>query len=200
MTITYLLDDSLYINMTNRCTNACSFCVRSKKDSMGDADSLWFTDAEPSKEEILKDILQRDLKKYKEIVFCGYGEPLMRFDDVLWICKILKKEGAPPIRINTNGLSDIITGRDTACELSGVADTVSISLNAPNAARYDEICASCYGEDAFDAMIHFARRCVECKIPNVVLSVVDILSQKEIEDCRKIAEDIGALFRVRCEI
>lgn len=200
MTITYRIEDSLYLNITNRCTNACSFCIRTGRDTMGDGESLWLDGTEPSREEIWADILRRGIGNYREIVFCGYGEPLMRFDDVLWLCGRLKKAGAPLVRINTNGHADLITGRDTASALAGLVDIISISLNARDAGQYQALCSSVYGERAFDAVLMFARRCIEAGIPQVVLSVLDILPKEDIEACRKIADSIGAGFRVRSKM
>lgn len=197
MTITYCIGESLYINVTNRCTNACSFCIRASRDAVGDGDSLWFDGPEPSKEEIWADIVRRRPKNYKEIVFCGFGEPLTRFDDVIWICRKLKEAGSPPVRVNTNGHAALITGRDAAAELKGLVDAVSISLNAKDAAQYAELCRPVFGEAAYGAVLDFAQRCVEVGIPSVTLTVLDFLPAGDIEACRKMAEKIGARFRVR---
>jgi len=197
MTITYRIGDSLYINMTNRCTNACGFCIRERRDTMGDGGSLWFDGPEPSKEEIWADIMRRSPENFKQVVFCGFGEPLMRFDDVLWLCRRLKEAGAPPVRINTNGHAALITGRDAAAELKGLVEAVSISLNAKNAAQYAKLCRPSFGEAAYDAVLDFARRCVEVGIPSVTLTVLDFLPAEDIEACREIAAKIGAHFRVR---
>ena len=115
MTITYQYHDALYVNLTNRCPNACDFCLRTHGDKVGDSGSLWL-EREPSKEEIWEDIEKRDLSKYRELVFCGYGEPACRLDDMLWICRQVRAVSGIKIRVNTNGLSDLINGRDTAPE------------------------------------------------------------------------------------
>ena len=129
MTITYTVGDSLYVNSTNRCSNSCEFCVRSHGEELyGD---LWL-DREPTKEEMLADIEKRNLSDYKELVFCGYGEPTERLDDILWVCRELKKKYTIPTRINTNGHADLINKRDTAPEFEGCFDVVSISLNTAN--------------------------------------------------------------------
>lgn len=103
MTLTYRLGNALYINLTNKCTNACSFCIRLGGDTVGDSGSLWL-EREPDKEEVLADIFRRDLSEFQELVFCGYGEPMMRLDDLVWIAAQVKRK-APnlPIRVNTNG-------------------------------------------------------------------------------------------------
>lgn len=194
MTITYRLGDSLYVNMTNRCSNRCDFCIRNYGDGVGDSENLWL-DREPTVDETVQDIL-KNVSGCKELVFCGYGEPLMRLDDVIAVIKAVKPKIGIPIRINTNGQADLIHGRQTAKDLEGLVDTVSISLNAPNAKEYEEICHSDYGEKAYVAMLKFAADCKKY-IPNVAFSVVDVMDQDDIEKCRKIAEDIGVKFRVR---
>lgn len=196
MTLTYRIGDSLYINLTNQCTNACSFCIRLGGDSVGGSDSLWL-EREPEKEEVLKDIFRHDLSELKELVFCGYGEPMMRLDDLVWIAAQVK-HSAPqlPIRINTNGQAELFYGPDAAARLQGVVDVVSISLNAPNARQYDEMCHSVYGEQAFPALLRFAQKCKDY-IPTVILSVVDVMDGDDIEKCREIAKEIGVALRVR---
>ena len=199
MTITYELQDSLYVNITNRCSNACDFCVRSKKDSVNGKDDLWL-DREPTVDEIKSDFEKRDLFKYNEIVFCGYGEPLIRFKDVIAISRWLKSEFKDiQIRINTNGQANLIHKRDVTPDMKGLIDTVSISLNAKNAAEYQAICHSAFGENAFDGLLEFARR-AKGHINRVILSVVDIMPPDDIEACRRIADDCGVDFRVRAYI
>jgi radical SAM enzyme (TIGR04100 family) len=198
MVITYTIGDSLYVNVTNQCTNSCEFCIRNNGDSVGDAQSLWL-EKEPSKEEILMDILSRDLYAFNELVFCGYGEPLCRHDDIVFICQKVKEASSIKIRINTNGHADLINGRSTAQELAGLIDIISISLNAADAKSYQSICHSDFGEDAFKAVLDYTADCMKY-IPKVMLTVVDVISPAEIERCRIIAEGIGAEFRVRTMI
>ncbi len=197
MTITYEFEDSLYVNMTNRCSNACSFCVRSKHDSINGTDYMWL-DREPTLDEIKADFEKRDLSAYRSVVFCGYGEPLMRFDDCMAIAKWIKeKMPEMPIRINTNGQASLIAGRDVTPEMEGLIDCVSISLNAANAKRYDELCHSEYGEAAFDALLDFAVRAKKY-VPKVVLSVVNHdITAEELDECRRIASDRGVTLRIR---
>lgn len=142
--------------------------------------------------------MQRDLSKYDQIVFCGYGEPTERFDDLIEVAKWLKSINPDmPIRINTNGQANLICGRDVTPEMKGVIDTLSISLNAPRADEYQELCRSRYGEDAFDALQKFASLAKKY-VDNVVFSVVDkTMPDEDIEACRKIAENCGVSFRVR---
>lgn len=194
MTITYRLEDSLYVNMTNRCSNRCEFCIRNFGDGIGDSGDLWL-DHEPTVDEVVSDIMKNAVGCH-EIVFCGYGEPLMRLDDIIAVIKKVKPTLNLPMRINTNGQADLIHGRETANELAGLVDTVSISLNAPDAQSYDSICHSDYGEKAFDALIKYAGDCKKY-VPNVVFSVVDVMPPNDIEKCRLIAQQTGVSFRVR---
>ncbi|MCX7714571.1 MAG: TatD family nuclease-associated radical SAM protein [Clostridia bacterium] len=194
ITITYPIGNKLYVNVTNRCTNRCKFCIRYTPSGIGNAD-LWLI-REPTVQEIISDILKADLKKYNELVFCGYGEPLIRFDDVMAVCRAIKKESDIKIRINTNGHANRIAGRDVTPEMNGLVDVVSISLNAKNAKEYQDICVCEFGEDGFFEMLDFAKKAKKY-VPEVILSVVDVLSKKDIEECAKIAEDVGVDFRVR---
>ena len=196
MTITYELGNSLYVNITNRCSNACSFCVRNKHDTVNGKDNLWL-DHEPAVDEIKADFEKRDLSEYDAVVFCGYGEPMMRADVVIEIAKWLKKNHPDiKIRINTNGQANMIYKRDITPQLEGIIDCVSISLNAENAEKYQKLCISEFGEEAYAGLLEFARLAKQ-HVPKVVLSVVDIMKPEEIEQCRKVAEDCGVTFRVR---
>lgn len=194
--IIYGFENGLYVNMTNRCTNSCTFCIRGNGDCVGDSKSLWLEE-EPKREEIWEEIKSRKAENYKELVFCGYGEPLLRLNDVIYISEKMKANYKIPIRINTNGQIEYILKRPVAQEFKGLIDCVSISLNAPNAKRYNELCKPEL-EGAFEAVIDFARNC-KTYVPKVILSVIgDILTPEEIQICRKIAEDeIGVNFKIR---
>ena len=189
----YTVDDNIYINLTNRCSNRCEFCVRYyDKPIYGD---LWIKD-EPSAETVIE-ILEKDykLKDYGEVVFCGYGEPTYRFDAIEKICDYVHSKGGVT-RINTNGQANEILGQDISRRISKCIDTINISLNATDAVKYDKICHSDYGERAFDIMLDFARKCVNHGA-NVVLSVVDVIGKEEIDKAREIAKSVGAKLRVR---
>ena len=193
MTVTYRVGSGLYINITNQCSNQCGFCIRNYCDSVGDTDSLWL-EREPSREEILRDLLRHNLANYSEIVFCGFGEPTERLDDLLWLCERLKKMDCPPIRINTNGQASMIAGYDTAPKLAGLVDKLSISLNAAGAEEYYALCKPSFGIEAYQGMLDFAKE-ARGYVPEVVLSVVG--GTTDIEACRKIAEELGLPLRVR---
>ena len=195
MTITYPIGDNLYVNVTNRCTNRCDFCIRKNGDSVGGSGSLWL-EREPTVGEIVDDIKRRGPENYRQLVFCGYGEPMMRLDDIIAVIKELRKSSDIPVRINTNGQADLIFGKPTAQMLADLVDTVSISLNDSAAGRYDAVCHSVYGKAAFDAVVKYGEDCKKY-VPNVVFSVVDVIPPEEIEECRRIAERTGVTLRVR---
>jgi len=195
MTITYEVGNSLYLNITNRCSNHCTFCVRNTSDGVGNGLNLWL-EKEPTVDEVLEDIQKRTISEYKEFVFCGYGEPMMRTDDLIEICKKLKASYTILIRINTNGQANLIYGQDITPLLEGWVDSVSISLNAKDRQEYQALCLSDFGDTAFEGMLDFAAKCKKY-VSNVALTVVDIISSEDIQACRLIAESIGVEFRVR---
>lgn len=199
MTVTYEIGNSLYLNITNRCSNRCDFCIRNNGDSAYGSTSLWLAH-EPTEDEIFYAVADLDMQRYDEVVFCGYGEPTERLDTLLSVAKKLKEKYGCKIRVNTNGQSDLIFGKETASLFAGAVDTLSISLNAPNAEAYQRVCHSEYGTAAFNAMLKFASQAKQY-VPDVVFSVVDTaLSDTEIEQCRKIADKVGAALRVRAYI
>ena len=190
----YEFGGSLYINLTNKCPNDCEFCVRNIRNGIGE-DDLRLT-REPNFEDIKEDLSLYPLKKYGEIVFCGYGEPLCALSVLSQVAPYIKRLGLKT-RLNTNGLGGLWNKRkDIPMLISKYIDSVSISLNASNRELYQEICRSIYGEDAFDAMIEFAKGCIENGI-DTTLTVVDFIGEEEIECCRILAEQLGAKYRVR---
>ena len=196
MTITYPVHNGIYVNMTNRCPCACTFCLRKQSDHVYGSDSLWL-EREPTVEEVCESIDKWDLSKYSEIVFCGYGEPTMRLDDLLKVAAYIKSKSNIPLRINTNGLADLIAGETVAHKLEGLIDTVSVSLNATNKEDYFKLVRPKFGIDSYDAMLSFTKECTKY-VPNVIMTVVDeVTSKEEQEKSREICESIGAKLRVR---
>jgi len=190
--ISYVLGESLYLNITNRCTNDCEFCIRQKAPGVGGY-NLWL-EKEPTTKEIIEAI--GDPTSYKEVVFCGYGEPMMRLQVVIDVAKYLKKTYPNvPIRVNTNGQANIIYGEDITPQLAGLIDVISISLNAENAGKYNEICHPEYGEEAFYSILEFTRKC-KSHIPRVIVTVVDIPGI-DVAKFNKLAEELGVEFRIR---
>ena len=195
MTITYIVDSALYVNVTNRCTNNCEFCIRKNGDGAYGSDSLWL-EREPTEEEILDSVFARDLSVFSEIVFCGYGEPSIRLDVCRSVALKIKERAEIPVRMNTNGHSTLYHGYDTAHLYKDAFDCVSISLNTPSADRYDEICKPLKA-GSYQAMLDFAHRVKEF-VPTVILSVVrDFLTEAELEECKRISTDLGVTLKVR---
>ncbi len=188
--IAYTIRNSLYINLTNRCSNLCDFCMREtypvvKGHHLG-------LKKEPSAEEVIQAI--GDPAGYGEVVFCGYGEPTERLDVLLTVARFLKSKGKR-VRLDTNGHGDLINGRPIAHELKGLVDTICISLNADTGRQYEEICKPVFGAKAYPALIRFIKD-AKLSIPNVLVSIVDVPGV-DVEKCRKIAEELGVDFRVR---
>lgn len=196
MVILYQVHNNLYVNITNRCPCACTFCLRQTRDEMNNSGSLWL-EREPSVAEVKAEFDKFDMSKYDEVVFCGFGEPTERLDDMLEICGFIKEKFAKPIRVNTNGLADLIHGRNTAPEFKGLVDTISISLNTPNPERYLELTRSKFGIQSFDAMVKFAEN-VKKYVGTVVLSTVSTtLTETEEKECAAICNRIGVTYRIR---
>lgn len=193
----YEYGGGLYANLTNRCPCRCEFCIRDMVGALGDADSLWLR-REPNLDEIKELLREWDLKQFYELVFCGYGEPTERLSDLLETAR-LAKELCPSIRIriNTNGLSDLINKRDTTEDLRGIIDAVSVSLNAKGPEEYLALCHPRFGIGAFDAIIDYTRRVKEV-VPDVTMSIVGgTIPRQDEGPCRNIAESLGVKFRIR---
>ena len=196
MTITYPVKNGIYVNMTNRCPCACTFCLRHNSDSVYGSEPLWL-DREPTVEEVITSIDEWKLEDYDEVVFCGYGEPTERLFDLLEVAKYIKSKSDIKTRINTNGLADLIWNEPTAQKLSGLIDTVSVSLNATNKEDYFKVVRPKFGEESFDAMLKFTKDCTKY-VPNVVMTVVDVVTSKEEQEkSRQICESLGATLRIR---
>ena len=195
MTIFYPIGESLYVNLTNKCPCRCVFCVREEHETVGNNNSLWL-DHDPSMEEIKADLERFNLADYEEVVFCGFGEPMMRMDDLIETAKYIKSKKDIKTRINTNGLGDLIHEKNTAECIKDCIDSVSISLNAPDKESYCRVTRPKFGEQSFEAMLKFAEECRDCGI-NIAFSVVDEITPEEIEKSRELAESLGVKLRVR---
>lgn len=199
--IAYQIRNSLYLNITNRCTNYCTFCAkhvpagfkRGFKSYTVKGHYLRLKE-EPAFQDVIRAVGDRPAEKYNEIVFCGFGEPLIRLDLVKEAGLFLKKQGCK-IRIDTDGLANLVHGRNILPELKFV-DTISVSLNAPDSETYQRLVKTPYGDKAFPAIVWFLKEAKKY-IPKVVATVVAVPGL-DIETCRKLAEDeIGVAFRVR---
>lgn len=199
--LVYFLGQKAYINITNACTNACKFCVRDIKDDVKGA-NLWLDVQNVKADEVIQQIKNSAQKVLEggEIVFCGYGEPLIKFEEVKKICQYVRKEMPElKIRINTNGHGNFVNKKNIVPELKGLVDNISISLNAQNEELYNKISQPKF-DGAYEAMLDFARECVKCDI-DTTMSVVSKFREDEykldIEKCEQIAHSIGAKFRNR---
>lgn len=196
MVILYEVYENLYVNMTNKCPCSCTFCLRQTRNEMNHSGSLWL-EREPSVAEVIAEFDKFDMSKYKELVFCGFGEPTERLEDMLQVAAYVKKNYPIPIRVNTNGLVDLIHGKDTAEMFKGLVDTISISLNTPDKEEYLKLTRSKFGIESHDAMLRFAGN-VSKYVPNVILSTVETTITKEEESkCREICKRLGVTYRIR---
>lgn len=186
---------NVYVNLTNKCSCSCTFCLRNTKE-MNQTNSLWL-DREPTYDEIISEFEKYDITKFNEIIFCGFGEPTMALDTLLRVAEYVKNRSAnTPIRINSNGLGDLVHEKEIAPLFKGLIDTISISLNASNAEEFVRLTRNKYGLESYDAMLKFAVKC-KSSIPNVVMTVVDCIGQKEIDACQAVCDKIGVHLRVR---
>lgn len=196
MEILYKVHNNLYINLTNRCPYSCTFCLRQKMDKVGESDTLWLL-REPTAEEVIEEFKKWDVDSFDEIVFCGFGEPTEAFDVLKKVAEFIKSKYNKLIRLNTNGVGNLINQRNIAPELKGLIDKVSISLNNPDPEEYAKLVRSKYGEKSFQEMINFAKECKKY-VPNVVMSTVDTtISHEEEKKCKEICDEVGAVYRIR---
>ena len=189
-TYTYTIGNKIYVNLTNRCSNDCEFCVR-RTDAFKEI-GLWL-EHEPTAEEVINSF--ENLDAAEEVVFCGYGEPMYRLGVMLEVAEYVKGKGKPT-RVNTNGQAALILGEGVPEKLCGKLDTVNVSLNATTAKGYQELCHSEFGEKAFYAMLDFAKECKKY-VPKVVFSIVDVVGEEEVARARDIAAAVGVDLRVR---
>ena len=189
------IKEKVYINVTNKCPCSCTFCLRQTKELL-EGNTLWLKE-DPSSEEIINELKKYNFEFTPEITFCGFGEPLENVDVVHDVAMYLKKMYPTlPLRVNTNGLGNQIHNENILPRLKGCIDTISISLNASNKEEYYRLTRSRFGIDSFDYMLDFAKEAKEY-IPNVVVTVVDIIGEDEIKKCQQIADSIGVILRVR---
>ena len=198
MTITYQVKNSVYVNLTNRCPCNCTFCLRHNGPGVFGSGPLWL-EREPTLEETIESLGQWDYERFREVVFCGYGEPTERLDVLLAAAGHLKeRDPALRVRVNTNGLSDLINGKPTAPLFAGKVDCLSISLNTDDPAEYLSVCRPRFGEAAYPAMLKFTKEAAAL-LPSVVMTVVGepVTNLEKQERCRAVASRLGARLRVR---
>lgn len=197
MTICYPIENKLYINLTNRCNNNCSFCIRTHANGVSGYNL--FLEREPTSDDVVEDLKRSPLADYAEIVFCGLGEPTLALDILLATADWIKSNTALPIRLNTNGLANLYYGKDITFLLEHRIDAVSVSLNAKNAAEYSALCSPDYGDAAFAGLLEFVRLCKR-HVTQVTLTVVDLLPADDVRACREIADSLGVPLRIRSMI
>lgn len=196
MNITYEIGDKLYLNITNKCPCNCTFCIRHNGDGAYGSDPLWLVH-QPSADEVISALKNRDLDKYKEIIFCGYGEPTCEWEILKKAAEYIKSTTKTPVRVNTNGLGNLINKRSIEPEFKGLVDTVSVSLNASDEEAYEKVTRPSFeGVNCFEEMLSFAGS-VKDFVPNAMLTVVDIIGEEEIKKSQAVADKIGIKLRVR---
>ncbi len=188
--IAYPIRDSLYLNITNRCSNDCVFCVRNYTDFVKGHNLR--LDHEPTYDEVINSI--DGLEKYPEVVFCGYGEPTIRLDLLKDVARYLKSKNVK-VRLNTNGQGNLIHKRNIVPELVGLIDVVSISLNAEEPGKYRLLCKPHLGESAFQQVIAFAKESKKL-LPRTILTALD-MEEVDLKKCEKISKELSVEFRVR---
>ena len=191
--ILYTLGNEVYANITNHCDCNCTFCIRHNGNGVGDAGNLWY-DREPSVQEIMAEMDAFDFKPYKELVYCGYGEPTCALDKLIESAAHVRKRGIK-IRLNTNGTGNLYNGKDIVPLLAQVVDSVSISLNAPDEASYNEVTKPQF-PDSFAAMCQFAVFCREHGIATR-FTVVDVIGPEQIRRSQELADRLEIPLHVR---
>ncbi len=191
----YTLDGNLYVNLTNKCSNGCDFCVRNERTSYY-GNYLWLRHGEPTAEKVIADLKGfGDLSRFKEVVFCGFGEPTYKVAEMVALCDYFHEKGMKT-RLNTNGQGNLINKRDIVPELKGKLDFINVSLNASCYEKYQPICRSQFKEAGFAGMIEFAKSCrragIDCRF-----SIVDCIGEEEVEACKKLAQSVNVPLYIR---
>ena len=197
-TILYQVKSGIYVNLTNRCPCACTFCIRNNADHVYTEKAPLWLDHEPSFEEVKAAILAENMDSYSEAVFCGFGEPTEALDMLLQTAQFLKAHYRwLPLRLNTNGLGSLINGKPIAPLFQGLLDTVSISLNTSDEERYLKTVRPSFGKAAYPAMLAFAKECT-AYVPHVVMTTVHTTIPEEDEQrCAELCRELGVTYRIR---
>ena len=189
--ILYTYKNQVYANITNQCNCRCTFCIRSHEDGVGDAETLWHK-KDPTVDEIKQAMDSFDFTGFQELVFCGYGEPTCALDTLIEVARYAKETFGLAIRVNTNGLANLQYGENIVPRLAKVIDTISISLNAPDAEAYSKVSRPRF-DHAFEGLLDFTAKCKEL-IPHVKLTVVDVLAPEDIKASQELARVAGRRF------
>ena len=199
-TYLYALDGNLYVNLTNKCSNGCDFCVRNERESYY-GHYLWLQHGDPTADKVMAVVTggqAGSMSQYKEAVFCGFGEPTYKMSEMLQLCDFFHARGLKT-RLNTNGQGNLINKRDITPDLKDKIDLVNISLNASCAEKYQPMCRSQFGESAFAAIVEFAKLCRKNGV-NCRFSIVDCIGEEEIEACKRLAESVKVPLYIRSYI
>ncbi|MBQ8229708.1 MAG: radical SAM protein [Clostridia bacterium] len=194
-TYLYTLDGNLYVNLTNKCSNGCDFCVRNERTSYY-GNYLWLRHGDPTAEKVISAANgMGDLTRFKEAVFCGFGEPTYKVAEMVALCDYFHEKGLKT-RLNTNGQGNLINKRDIVPDLKGKIDFVNISLNASCVEKYQPICRSQFGEAGFAGLIEFAKLCRKNGVP-CRFSIVDCIGEEEVEACKRLAQSVNIPLYIR---
>lgn len=202
--IVYRFGKGIYINLTNHCPNLCVFCIKTKWHMDFHGNNLNLSAHEPCASEVIS-ALEKEAAKapFEEIVFCGYGEPTMRLETLLEVARTLKQWQAQAkyapfkIRLNTNGLGNLIHHKDITPALAAVVDRISISLNAADAETWRRLVRPIAGyEDGYKDVVEFIRLCVQNGFERVVVSCVDKTGADPVA-VAQVARGCGAEFYLR---
>ncbi|MCM1289955.1 MAG: TatD family nuclease-associated radical SAM protein [Corallococcus sp.] len=189
----YILNNKIYINLTNRCSNRCDFCIRQGREGMNGT-PLWIKE-EPAAEDVLEQLPQNLDDFDSEVVFCGFGEPTYNLETLEEVAAYLHCVDKTT-RINTNGQANLIHKRDVTDVIADSCDVINVSLNECNAQKYQLHCNSIFGAAAFDELLNFAKLCKQ-RGANVVFSVVDSIGETDVAECKKLSDKLGIPMRVR---
>jgi len=199
--VVYFLGGKTYINLTNACTCNCVFCIKDIKDDVAGTNLVLDRD-NVTADEVIQELINHattSLATHEEVIFCGYGEPLLKLGILKDVCKFIKtKFPYVKVRVNTNGHASKVLRKNVPRELKGLVDSMSISLNAPNAQAYEKACKPNF-KGAYEAMLEFTRQCIEAKIP-VIMSAVsgfNLELDEGIVECYKISQELGVRFKIR---
>ncbi|WP_250658563.1 TatD family nuclease-associated radical SAM protein [Alkalimarinus coralli] len=190
-TIVYTIRDSLYINLNNRCTLKCSFCPKFNGSwQVHDYDLA--LDHKPSAEEVIDEI--GDPTQYDEVVFCGFGEPTLRLQELISVARWVKQKGGN-VRVNTDGLANLAHKRNVLPELADCVDSLSISMNGQNEEVYNQHCKPGLNKSWHNMMGFLAA--APSYIEDVTATAIEGLEGVDIDACEKLAKSLGVKFRKR---
>lgn len=188
----YSVEDRLYINLTDRCSLDCAFCPKTH-----DIFRVHQYDLRLQHLPVLDELLSAmpDLSVYREVIFCGFGEPTLRLKVLLQLAHSIKQNEDITIRLNTDGLGSLVNKRNIVPELAECIDAVSVSMNAQDEAIYVHHCRPTIA-GSYVAMLAFLQEARQ-HIPEVMATAINGLEGVDIEACKLLAKQLGVRFRAR---